>query len=214
MRRIKVQHKCFDMKNNDYAQIFVIYLRYLLGFAFIYASIVKIQGLRFTTESGAENPINSAWHYFETMYQSGLYWRFIGIGQFIAGALLLTQRYAKLGIMTYLPIIANIFIVTISYDFRGTPIITGLMLLSALFLAYWDWDVFKILVNKTPILETKKRLEHDTIWQKTGLIFLICTPLAKLLPQNIATWLIFSFVPLGIYTLIIGFKRRKKYTLT
>lgn len=199
------------MKNNTYTQIFVIYLRYLLGFAFVFASIVKIQGLRFTAESGATNPINSSWHYFETMYQSGLYWRFIGIGQFIAGALLLTQRYAKLGIMTYLPIIANIFVVTISYDFRGTPIITGLMLLASIFLCYWDWNVFKIFVNKTPNLETKKRLEHDVIWQITGLIFLICTPIAKLLPKNISVILITSFIPIGIATLIIGWKRKKLF---
>lgn len=199
------------MKNNTCAQIFVIYLRYLLGFAFIYASIVKIQGLRFTTNSGAENPINSAWHYFETMYQSGLYWRFIGIGQFIAGALVLTQRYAKLGLITFLPIITNIFFVTISYEFKGTPIITGLMLLATLFLIYWDWNYYKLFINKTPILDVKKRLEHDSIWQITGLIFLICTPLAKFLPTSASIMLIASFVPIGIIAFIIGWKRKKLY---
>lgn len=201
------------MKNNTYAQIFVIYLRYLLGFAFVYASIVKIQGLRFTSNSGAENPINSAWHYFETMYQSGLYWRFIGIGQFIAGTLLLTQRYAKLGLMTFLPIITNIFFVTISYEFRGTPIITGLMLLASLFLIYWDWNYYKLFINKTPTLDTLKRLENDSIWQITGLIILICTPLAKVLPTSTSIMLIVSFVPIGIIALIIGWKRKKLYEI-
>lgn len=199
------------MKNNTYAQIFVIYLRYLLGFAFVFASIVKIQGLRFTADSGAENPINSAWHYFETMYQSGLYWRFIGIGQFIAGALLLTQRYAKLGLITYLPIILNVFIITISYEFAGTPFITALMLLATLFLVYWDWNYYKLFLNKAPILDTEKRLEHDSIWQITGLIFLISTLLAKLFPLSVSTWVIISFLPIGIIALIIGWKRKKLY---
>ena len=108
---------------------------------------------------GVNSPISSAWHYFETMYQSGIYWRFIGITQFIAGSLLITQRFSKLGTIVYLPIIANIFLVTISYEFSGTPIISGLMLLSTLFLMYWDWNVFKIFVNKKPKIETKKRLE-------------------------------------------------------
>lgn len=200
------------MKNNTYAQIFVIYLRYLLGFAFVFASIVKIQGLRFTSVSGAENPINSAWHYFETMYQSGIYWRFIGIGQFIAGALLLTQRYTKLGAILYLPIITNIFFVTISYYFAFTPVITGLMLLSTLFLIYWDWDTFKLFFNKTPTLETKKRLEHDKIWQIAGFLFLILTPIPKLFNYPKVDFLVFLLLFfIGIITLFLGFKKRKSY---
>jgi uncharacterized membrane protein YphA (DoxX/SURF4 family) len=200
------------MKNNTYTQIFVIYLRYLLGFAFIFSSIVKIQGLPFTSESGAENPINSAWHYFETMYQSGIYWRLIGVAQFIAGSLLLTQRFAKLGAIVYLPIITNIFLVTISYEFRGTPIITGLMLLSTLFLIYWDWNVFKVLVNKKPEIETKKRLENDTLWQITGLFFLILTPIPKFSPTPKVTIIIFSTLfCIGITALIIGLRKRKLY---
>ena len=57
------------MKQKTFLQLFVIYLRYLIGFSFIFASLVKIQGLRFTSESGAENPINSDWHFFETLYE-------------------------------------------------------------------------------------------------------------------------------------------------
>lgn len=200
------------MKNNTYIQIFVIYLRYLLGFAFIFSSIVKIQGLPFTSESGAENPINSAWHYFETMYQSGIYWRSIGIAQFIAGSLLITQRYAKLGVITYLPIITNIFLVTISYEFRGTPIITGLMLLSTIFLMYWDWNTFKVFVNKEPRLESKKRLENDKIWQISGFIFLLLAPFPKFFTTSTVTISIFfTLFIIGIITLIIGFKKRKLY---
>jgi hypothetical protein len=200
------------MKNNTYAQIFVIYLRYLLGFAFVFSSIVKIQGLPFTSESGVDKPINSAWHYFETMYQSGIYWRLIGFAQFITGSLLLTQRFAKLGAITYFPIITNIFIVTISYEFGGTPIITGLMLLSNLFLVYWDWNTFKILVNKKPILETKKRLENDKIWQIAGILFLLLTPIPKFFPTQKVTIILFGTLFLiGIISLIIGYRRRKNY---
>tara|TARA_B110000091_G_scaffold30909_1_gene31916 strand:- start:3183 stop:3785 length:603 start_codon:yes stop_codon:yes gene_type:complete len=200
------------MKNNTYAQIFVIYLLYLLGFAFIFASIVKIQGQPFTSMDGVNSPISSAWHYFETMYQSGIYWRFIGITQFIAGSLLITQRFSKLGTIVYLPIIANIFLVTISYEFSGTPIISGLMLLSTLFLMYWDWNVFKIFVNKKPEIETKKRLENNKLWQITGLIFLIFTPIPKFFTTQKVAIIIFSTLfSIGIITLIIGLRKRKLY---
>ena len=101
------------MKNKAWMQVFIIYLRYLIGFAFIFASLVKIQGLRFTAESGAENPIDSAFHFFETLYESGIYWRFLGLAQFVTGTLLVTQRFAKLGAILFLPIIANVFAIAI-----------------------------------------------------------------------------------------------------
>lgn len=200
------------MKQKTFMQLFVIYLRYIIGFAFIFASLVKIQGLRFTTESGAENPINSSWHFFETLYQSGLYWRFLGIAQFITGTLLVTQKYAKLGAILFLPIIVNVFVITISYDFRGTPIITGLMLLSTLFLIFWDWDALKVLINKKPTNSDRKRLENDSIWVYLGILFILITTITKLFIFN--QYIVFAFLLmalLGVIGLIIGFKRRKLY---
>ena len=200
------------MKQKTFPQLFVIYLRYLIGFSFIFASLVKIQGLRFTTESGAENPINSSWHFFETLYESGIYWRFLGIAQFITGSLLITQRFAKLGAILFLPIIANIFVITISYDFRGTPIITGLMLISTLFLIFWDWDSLKILFNKTPTNSRRKRLENDNIWMYLGSLFLIITVITKLFIFN--EYIVFAFLLMALIAfigLIIGYRRRKLY---
>ncbi len=200
------------MKQKTFLQLFVIYLRYLIGFSFIFASLVKIQGLRFTSESGAENPINSAWHFFETLYESGLYWRFLGIAQFITGSLLITQRFAKLGAILFLPIIANIFVITISYVFNGTPIITGLMLLSTLFLIFWDWDSLKILINKTPTNSRRKRLENDNLWVYLGILFLIMTVITKLFIFN--KYIVFAFFLMALIAfigLIIGYKRRKLY---
>lgn len=199
------------MKNKAFPQLFIIYLRYLIGFAFVFASIVKIQGLRFTAESGAENPINSAWHFFETMYQSGIYWKFLGLSQLFTGFLLMTQRYAKLGAVLFLPIITNVFIITISYNFRGTPIITGLMLLANLLLIAWDWDTLKVLVNKKPQYPAKERLENDTIWVIIGALFFVLTIGAKLIASK-ATFLpiILSFPIIGIVGFIIGVRKHRK----
>ncbi|WP_431166514.1 hypothetical protein [Tenacibaculum halocynthiae] len=201
------------MKNKTLPQIFIIYLRYLLGFAFVFASIVKIQGLRFTSESGAMNPINSAWHFFETMYQSGIYWKFLGYGQLTAGFLLMTQRYAKLGVILFLPIILNIFVITISYDFKGTPIITGLILIATIILITWDWNTLKILINKTPTFSTKPRLENDYTWSIIGLIFFFLTIISKLIISKNSFILVFiSFLTLSILGIIIGYRKQKKIT--
>jgi hypothetical protein len=136
-----------NLKKNTTLQIFTIFLRFLIGAAFVFASIVKIQGLRFTSDSGAGNPINSAWHFFETMYQSGIYWKLIGWGQLLAGLILMTQRWITIGAVLFLPIITNIFFITISYEFAGTPIITFLMLLANLYLLVWDWNKLKLLFS-------------------------------------------------------------------
>lgn len=187
------------MKNKLLPQLFIIYTRYLIGFAFVFASIKKIQGMRFTTESGAENPINTAWHFFETLYQSGIYWKFLGIGQLIAGILLMTQRYAKLGAVAFFAIITNVFVITISYDFRGTPIITGLMLLANILLLIWDWDTLKVLFNKEPNFPSQNRLESEPIWIYIGVSFLILTIISTLL--NIK----FLIIPMLICIIIISF---------
>ncbi|MBO6534282.1 MAG: DoxX family protein [Muricauda sp.] len=135
------------LKEKIVPQILIIYIRYLLGGAFVFASLIKIKGLRFTSESGALEPIGSAWHFFETMYQSGLYWKFIGMAQLIAGFLLMTQRFSKLGALINLPIILNVFIITLSYYFAYTPVITGSMLVANLLLIIWEWNEIKILCN-------------------------------------------------------------------
>jgi len=201
------------MKYKFFPQVFIIYMRYSIGFAFIFASLVKIQGFRFTTESGAENPINTAWHFFETMYQSGLYWRFIGIAQFIAGFLLITQRYGKLGALINLPIIANILVITLSYDFNYTPVITALMFLANILLIIWDWNTFKILLNMKGNPINYDRLENDPIWEFFGFVFLVLAVVFKISSneQNILFWFA-TFPIIGIISFLIGYKKRRLYT--
>lgn len=199
------------IKTFVWAQIFIIYTRYLLGGTFVFASLIKIKGKRFTSDSGAANPIDSAWHFFETMYQSGLYWKFIGIGQLVAGFLLMTQRYAKLGALAYFAIIANIFVITLSYDFAYTPVVTGLMLFTNICLIIWDWDQIKVLFNFLPGSDQGFRLEKDHIWEITGVSIFFFTFIYRLIidQYNIFFWFLTCFC-LGLSGLIIGLYRERK----
>jgi len=199
------------IKEKIWVQIFIIYTRYLIGGAFVFASLVKIMGERFTAESGAENPIDSSWHFFETMYASGLYWKFIGMAQLLAGFLLMTQRYAKLGALINLPIICNIFIITLSYYFAFTPVITGLMLLANILLIVWDWNQLKVIVNLSPSFSNYYKLEKDIFWAIFGIILFCLITLCKLFMsiENVLFWFLI-FPILGIASIIIGFKRGKK----
>jgi hypothetical protein len=203
------------IKNKVWLQIFIIYTRYLIGGAFVFASLIKIKGNRFTSESGELNPINSAWHFFETMYQSGLYWKFIGISQLIAGLILMTQKYSKLGALLNFPIILNIFIITLSYYFAYTPVITGLMLLANLILILWEWDEIKVLFNLELNIDKSIRLEKDNLWQIIGLILFSFTFIYRISVDkyNIAFWIISCFL-IGFIGLIIGLYRERKRKTT
>lgn len=199
------------IKNLIWTQIAVIYTRYLLGGTFVFASLIKIKGNRFTSESGALNPIDTAWHLFETLYQSGLYWKFIGVCQLLAGFLLMTQRYSKLGALVNFPIILNIFVITLSYYFSYTFVITGMMMLANILLIIWDWDQIKFLLNLKPTLEKTVRLENDAIWQITGLVLFFFTFIYRILIDNydIIIWTACCMI-IGLGGLIVGLIGNKK----
>jgi hypothetical protein len=200
-----------SLKQKVWINIIIIYTRYLIGGAFVFASLIKLKGLRFTSESGADAPINSAFHFFETMYQSGLYWQFIGLGQLLAGALLITQRYAKLGALLNLPIVANIFVITISYDFNYTPVITGLMLLANILLICWDGDQFRVLVNLSPIASNTASIEKYKTWEITGLVLFTFTFIYRLFVDKYDAIFWFSTCTLiGAVGLLLGLKKHYK----
>lgn len=212
------------LKKSKTLQIFTIFLRYLIGAAFVFASIVKIQGHRFTTDSGAGSPINSAWHFFETMYASGLYWHFIGWGQLIAGLILMTQRWSTFGAVAFLPIIINIFVITISYEFAGTPAITFLMLLANIYLLMWDWNKLKLLfiTNNFEYRDDNPPFSKLNTWAFLGIFYFVLvlimkigsTYLIKINSINPFFYILglFGFaVIVGLILIIFELRRTKRY---
>jgi len=121
---------------------FTILTRILIAAGFIPTGWVKMLGERFTTIS-IESPVG---FFFEALYRSGGYWRFLGLAQFLTGILLLVPATATLGALSFFVIIVNIFVITVAMDFRGTPFVTGAMLLAAIYLLCWDYHRLKGLV--------------------------------------------------------------------
>lgn len=130
------------VRANPAFQRLAVISRILLGLAFIPTGLVKLLGERFTA-LGLESPVG---FFFEAMYRSGGYWNFIGTAQFLAGVLLLIPATATLGAVIFFPIILNIFVITISLHFNGTPFVTGPMLLASVFLLCWDYDRLKFVL--------------------------------------------------------------------
>lgn len=172
-----MEAQLLKLKSAKSFQVFTIYLRYLIGFAWVFASIVKIEGNRFTMADGINEPINSAWHMFETFYQSGIFWKFIGWAQLITGGLLLSQRFSLLGAVMGIPIAVNIFVITISYSFAGTPFITGLMLSGNIFLLVWDSDKLKVLFEPSSFQYRPPdgAMIYDKTWTFLGLFYFVAT---------------------------------------
>jgi len=131
------------VKQNRFLKIFTVFTRILLALGFLPSAITKVLGNRFTI-LGIDNPVG---FFFEAMYRTGFYWRFLGLCQLAAAALLVIPRTATIGALVYFPLILNIFVITVSLHFTGTPFITGLMLLANLYLLCWDYDKLKSLIK-------------------------------------------------------------------
>jgi uncharacterized membrane protein YphA (DoxX/SURF4 family) len=131
------------VRQHRYLKIFTVLTRILLALGFLPSGLTKVLGNRFTI-LGVDNPVG---FFFEAMYRTGFYWRFLGLCQLAAAALLLIPKTATIGALLYFPLILNIFVITVSLPFTGTPVITGLMLLANLYLLCWDYDKLKHLIK-------------------------------------------------------------------
>lgn len=116
--------------------------RVLLAIGFIPPGLIKVLGEPFT-QAGPETPIGL---FFTAFFQAQGYYAFVGAAQVLAGLLLLWPRTATLGALIYLPIIANIFVITSTLGFRGTWLVTGLMTLATVYLLAWDYHRLRPLL--------------------------------------------------------------------
>lgn len=177
-----------NVKTNTLLQIFTIYLRYLLGGAFVIAAIVmgKLSNVPMAMANNAQ-PIGELaplQQFFRVIIESGLYWNFIGWMQIIVGVLMMTQRMAKLGALMFFGMILNIFIITVSYGFTGTPVVTGLMLLGAIYLLVWDVSSLQYMVLTPSAMNLPKRRAEKMIdskyWMILGILMLISVTVGSL----------------------------------
>jgi len=207
-----------------FLQVFTIYLRYLIGGAFIIAAfgMGKINGEALHMNS-AEVPLQDLQpiqQFFRIIGYSGLYWQFIGWSQIIAGVLLMTHRFATVGAIVFFALISNIFVITINYDFSGTPVVTGLMLLATTFLLLWDLDRLQfLLVRRLPeTLPPSPPLpvaDHP-FWMYLGCIMIASITFMALLRVNTMIQLVVPFLE-GLIAFILFFtvisKRRSSLSV-
>lgn len=166
-------------KQKTFLQIFTIYLRYLIGGAFVIAAfgMGKVTAAKVNLMGSLDKPIQDLepmQQFFKVMVDSGMYWQFIGWTQIIAGAMLMTQRFARLGAVIFFGLILNIFIITVAYQFTGTPVVTGLMLLAVTYLLVWELRSLQFLfVDHVKVVHVPLKVMESSYWSWLGFIMLI-----------------------------------------
>lgn len=207
------------LHSKTWACLFVIFLRYLIGGAFVYAGWGKALGGRFMPVGTLQLPPDhgiSLDLFFETLYRTGIWWNFLGIGQVVPGALLITQRFATLGAVAFLPVSLNIFLITISMDFHFTPVITSLILTANVGLLLWDYPKITPLFYQNQSAQLTIHSQSDQLamphyWQGLGLLILL-TSLSFGNRENPMVWLLLCFLE-GLFGLIGFFVLRRKQSV-
>ena len=162
----------FTLRKNIWLARLVWLMRFVIGFAFIPSGLRKVLGQRFTQIS-IDNPIG---FFFEGLYQSGAYWQFLGYGQVAAAFLLMTQRFATLGNLIFFFIISNIWMITVALEFKGTWVITSLMLFASTGMLLWDANKLRYLFFPDNFSDNSRYEDlpaHSRIWEWAGLLLFV-----------------------------------------
>lgn len=188
------------LKESATPLVLIIFLRYLIGATFVYAFAWKLgDGLMPNSSipmTGTDNPV------FETflcIMRIKYLWLAATYLQFIAGVLLLTQRYALLGALLFLPVIFSIFLITWSVDFIGTKYITLLLLIANLILLFWDRHRLSSLFPKTDgtLIIHNRPVPGKLIWEYTG-VAIVFVSLLRIVYHFFILW----FVACAIISMI------------
>ncbi len=110
-----------------------------LGLSFIISGARKLPGIRFTS-LGTDNPVG---FFFEAMHSTGFYWNFIGVFQILIGSLIFFNRFVVFCSLLMMPVVINIFLISIALDMKGTPFITSAMLLGNVLMILWHFENYK-----------------------------------------------------------------------
>ncbi|MEC7756108.1 MAG: hypothetical protein VYB44_18895 [Bacteroidota bacterium] len=157
----------------------IVVVRFFLGLTFFSSGMAKLY-----FEHSFPGFIGPVWLEDElSTYGLGRYARFIGASQVTIGLLLLTQRFATLGAIMCLPMISNIFMVTVSLGWQGTPYVNAFLIILNLWLLIYDYPKLRFIFAErhmaTREISTRRsNPKADLIWAIGILTVLASIPLS------------------------------------
>jgi hypothetical protein len=122
------------LRRARWANLCVVNLRILIGFAFLPAALKKLLDQPFTDPTNT-GPFHDFLHAF---HATGWFYQFVGALQLAAAALLCTQRFALAGAFVALPILTAITAFCWSTRVIPTAAVASLMWLGTVGLLVWD----------------------------------------------------------------------------
>lgn len=157
------------LRATRWANVCVVNLRVLIGFAFVPAALKKVLGERFTDATN-----HGAFHDFlHGFHATGNFYRFVGVMQLVAAVLLCTQRFATVGALIALPIVTAICVFCWSTGVVFTSFVVTLMAAGLVGLLVWDWQKLALVVARDD-RTTSARVEPVTdridmhLWENCG----------------------------------------------
>ena len=125
-----------------WANLCIINLRLLIGFAFLPAALKKVLDQPFTDPANT-GPFHDFLHAF---HATGWFYQLVGVFQLVAAALLYSQRFALLGALLALPMLTAITAFCWSTGVVPTATVATLMWLGTVALVVWDVDRWRGVV--------------------------------------------------------------------
>jgi hypothetical protein len=186
---------------------FIIGTRLFLGFVFFGAGMSKLfSGHQFP---GLIGPVWLA----EKLAEYGLemYGEFIAWSQAVVGFMLLTQRFATLGAIMLIPMIANILMITISLEWRGTPYVVAFFLFLNMLLLLADFHKLKFLIApqneplKTINIPLNRSFTADAICF-AGLVIALCGVPASFLQIYLGYGIVLLGIGLTVWAKLLAKK--------
>jgi len=153
------------LRRARWANLVVVNLRILIGFAFLPAALKKLLDQPFT------DPANTGrFHDFlHAFHATGWFYQFVGVMQLVAAILLCTQRLALVGAFLALPILATITAFCWSTQVYPTATVATLMLLGTIGLIGWDLERWRGVVSTAPAAPPVRAPIDLRRWQWCGL---------------------------------------------
>jgi hypothetical protein len=156
------------LRRARWANLCVVNLRILIGFAFLPAALKKLLDQPFT-DPGNTGPFHDFLHAF---HATGWFYQFVGALQLVAAALLCSQRLALAGALVALPILTAIAAFCWSTRVIPTATVATLMWLGTAALVVWDLERWRGVVAdpaappSPPVIELRR-------WQWCGLAIFV-----------------------------------------
>lgn len=134
-------------------------------------------------------------------YGLSFFARFIAYAQVVTGYLMTTWSFRRLGSLLLAPMLVNIFVLTISLEWRGTPYVVGFFILQLAQIFWYDRGQYLHLVMGGKVQLSERRVHLiNALLITAGLALLMLSVFVSEYLLVAAWWMSASGLAVGIWS--------------